>query len=121
MQPKTSAASTSSISTTTQETGSGKSWTRFPTSSGPLRSPVTKNGADKGAGLLWLADHLGVPVEETVAFGDSSNDIAMLKAAGDGVAVANARPECLAAADQSAQSNDKGGVGLYMEELLRRQ
>ncbi|MDY3970981.1 MAG: HAD family hydrolase [Atopobiaceae bacterium] len=90
-------------------------------SSQPCNVEVTKNGADKGAGLLWLADHLGVPVEETVAFGDSSNDIAMLKAAGDGVAVANARPECLAAAEHIAQSNDKGGVGLYMEELLRRQ
>ena len=90
-------------------------------SSQPCNVEVTKKGADKGAGLLWLADHLGVPVEETVAFGDSSNDIAMLKAAGDGVAVANARPECLAAADHIVQDNDKGGVGLYMEELLRRQ
>ena len=90
-------------------------------SSQPCNVEVTKNGADKGAGLLWLAGHLGVPVEETVAFGDSSNDIAMLRAAGDGVAVANARPECLAAADHTAQDSDKGGVGLYMEELLRRQ
>lgn len=90
-------------------------------SSQPCNVEVTKKGADKGAGLLWLADHLGVSVEETVAFGDSSNDIAMLRAAGDGVAVANARPECLAAADHTAQDNGKGGVGLYMEELLLKQ
>ncbi len=90
-------------------------------SSQPCNVEVTKVGADKGAGLLWLASYLGVPREETVAFGDSSNDIAMLKATGDGVAVANARPECLAAADHTAPENSNGGVGLYMEELFKRQ
>ncbi len=90
-------------------------------SSQPCNVEITKKGTDKGAGLLWLAGYLDAPVSETVAFGDSSNDIAMLKAAGDGVAVANALPECLAAADHTAHSNNEGGVGLYVEELLQRQ
>lgn len=37
--------------------------------------------ADKGRALLALARHLGIPAEDTVAFGDSSNDLRMLRAA----------------------------------------
>lgn len=45
---------------------------------------------DKGSALLWLADHLGISREETMAFGDGENDIPMIKAAGIGVAMENA-------------------------------
>ena len=46
--------------------------------------------ADKGKGLLHLAEHLGLSSAETIAFGDSSNDLSMLRAAGVGVAMGNA-------------------------------
>ena len=54
---------------------------------------------NKGLSLVELADHLDVFREETVAMGDSLNDIEMLKEAGVGVAVANARAEVKAVAD----------------------
>ena len=41
-------------------------------------------GADKGAALAWVADQLGVHREETMAVGDSGNDIAMVAWAGVG-------------------------------------
>ena len=53
-------------------------------SSLPCNVEITHAGADKGAGLTWLCHYLGFSTADAVAFGDSSNDIAMLRAAGDG-------------------------------------
>ena len=63
-----------------------------------------------------LAD-LGVPAEHAVAFGDMPNDVPMLEWAGLGVAVANAHPDVLAAADEVTASNDEDGVALVLERL----
>jgi hypothetical protein len=46
-------------------------------------------GVSKGAALLELADFLGIDRADTIAVGDSANDLAMLEAAGLGLAVAN--------------------------------
>ena len=54
---------------------------------------------NKGRALALLANHLKVPLESCIAFGDSNNDIEMLETAGLGVAVANARDDVKAAAD----------------------
>ena len=47
------------------------------------------HGVDKGAGLLKLAELLGVKASETIAVGDNFNDLSMIRAAGLGVGVAN--------------------------------
>jgi len=60
---------------------------------------ITKKGTDKGTGLLRIANFWGIPREAILAVGNDENDIPMLKVAGAGVAVANASPEALAAAD----------------------
>lgn len=55
-------------------------------------------GVNKGAGLLRLAQLLGIPPEQTMAIGDNYNDLAMIRAAGLGVGVANTpeemKPQC---------------------------
>ena len=76
-------------------------------------------GVNKGAGLLELARRLGIPREETMAIGDNSNDAAMLRAAGLGVAVANASPEALSAADYVCEAdNNAGGVAEAIERFV---
>ena len=50
-------------------------------------------GVDKGSALAWLCAHLSLPLQSAVAFGDNFNDIEMLRAAGLGVAMRNARDE----------------------------
>ena len=57
------------------------------------------NNANKGIGLKVLADHLNIPMEETVAIGDNNNDIEMIQAAGLGVSVANGVAQLKAAAN----------------------
>ena len=54
--------------------------------------------------------------EDTVTFGDDQNDIEMLKLCGKGIAVANAVPEALEAADEVTLSNDEDGVARWLTE-----
>lgn len=46
---------------------------------------ITPAEAHKGAGMLRIADELGVPHTQTIAFGDADNDRTMLQLAGYGV------------------------------------
>lgn len=50
----------------------------------------TPAAAGKGAGLVKVANALGIAVEDTVAMGDGENDLTMLQAAGLAVVPANA-------------------------------
>lgn len=67
-------------------------------------------GVDKGAGLRALCELVGIPLEQTIACGDSANDMAMLEAAGVGVVVSNASPDAMAIADYRARSSCSDGV-----------
>lgn len=77
---------------------------------------ASKSGG-KGAGLKKVAELYGVPIEKTIAMGDSQNDISMLKAAGVGVAVGNARSDVKAAADYVTVTNDEGAVKAVIEKF----
>jgi len=76
-------------------------------------------GVDKAFGLDWFCKQRQIDPKQIVAFGDMPNDDAMLKAAGWGVAVANAHPDTLQAADEVAGSNIDDGVAEVLEEMLR--
>ena len=81
---------------------------------------ISPEGVDKGAGLRWLWEHLGLRREEVMAFGDGQNDAPMLAAAGTGCAVQNACPESLASADVIAPPNTEDGVAQVIEDWLSR-
>ena len=74
--------------------------------------------ADKGKGLLFLAEHLGLTAAETIAFGDSSNDLSMLRAAGTGVAMGNASEDVKMTCDAVTLTNEMEGVADYIERYL---
>ena len=74
--------------------------------------------ADKGKGLLHLADYLGLRAADTIAFGDSSNDLSMLRAAGIGVAMGNASEEVKTSCDAVTLTNDQNGVAVYLEQHI---
>ena len=67
-------------------------------------------GVDKGFGLRALADYLGIDIADTIACGDSANDMAMLEAAGVGVVVSNASHDAAAIADYRAKSSCNDGI-----------
>lgn len=76
----------------------------------PENIEVNAKGVDKGRALLALAERLGLSRGQTMACGDASNDLAMLRAAGLGVAMGNATPEAVAAADVQTDTNNNDGV-----------
>lgn len=80
---------------------------------------VMDKGTSKGAAVRWLCDYLGIPRAQSVGFGDSPNDLTMLVAVGDGVAVANAYPEAKAAATHVAPwTCDESAPARYLGPLL---
>jgi hydroxymethylpyrimidine pyrophosphatase-like HAD family hydrolase len=72
----------------------------------------------KAEGLRVLAERYGITPERVVAVGDADNDLPMLAAAGLGVAMGNAYPAALAAADRVIGRNDTDAIGLLVEELF---
>jgi Cof subfamily protein (haloacid dehalogenase superfamily) len=75
-------------------------------------------GVDKGKALAVVAQYYGIAQEKVIAFGDANNDIPAIQWAGLGVAMANAQPACLAAADRIAPSYDEDGVAVVLEEVF---
>lgn len=70
----------------------------FPTTHGHFID-ILPYGWSKGRAVEVLADHLGISLDEIVVFGDSENDVSMLEAVTHSVAVRNASPEAMAAAN----------------------
>jgi hypothetical protein len=78
---------------------------------------VMAYGVNKATTLERLVDERGLAAADVVAFGDMPNDIEMLQWAGLGIAVANAHPDVLAAADEVTLSVDDDGVAEVLERL----
>ncbi|MDD3831702.1 MAG: HAD family hydrolase [Clostridia bacterium] len=74
--------------------------------------------AQKGIAVSWLADRLGIKQQEIICFGDSINDISMIKYAGLGVAVSNAMPQVKDIADLICDSAEDDGVAKVIESIL---
>ena len=81
---------------------------------------VVSEKADKGVGLKKLCDHLGLDISETIAMGDSANDLEILRAAGFSAAMGNACPEAKAAASIVTEDCDHDGVARIIDEYLLR-
>lgn len=79
---------------------------------------ISAAGVSKASTLARLCEHRGVRSEQVMAFGDMPNDLAMLRWAGHAVAVANAHPDVLAAADEVTASNDDAGVARVIERVF---
>ncbi|TZE80894.1 Cof-type HAD-IIB family hydrolase [Calorimonas adulescens] len=79
---------------------------------------VTAQDVNKGRGLKELADFIGVDMAETIAVGDSENDIPMLKIAGFSIAMGNARDDVKAMADYITVSEDADGVAKALNKII---
>lgn len=77
---------------------------------GTAGGEVSPSGVTKGSTLLLLLDRLGIAVADAIAIGDNNNDLEMLRAAGTGIAMGNATPDALAAADEETSSVDADGI-----------
>lgn len=78
----------------------------------------TRKDADKGVGLRRLAELLDIDPAQTMAIGDTENDLAIIEAAGIGVAMGNATDTVKAKADYVTTSNTEDGVAFAIEHFI---
>lgn len=78
----------------------------------------TRAGVSKGTALHRLAALLDIEPSATMAIGDSENDLAILEAAGIGVAMDNAAPVVRKHADYITASNTADGVAAAIEHFI---
>ena len=78
-------------------------------------------GTNKGQGITWLANHLGVTLGQTIAIGDNYNDIEMIKTAGLGIATANAVAPLKEVADHiTTADHNNNAVTEAIEYILNK-
>ncbi|GGB11677.1 HAD family phosphatase [Macrococcus hajekii] len=82
---------------------------------------ITHAEAQKGVALESIAEHLNIPLSQTMALGDNLNDISMLTSAVFSVAMENAAPETKAAAKYLTATNEESGVGKAIMKLLKQE
>lgn len=78
----------------------------------------TRADVSKGIGLQKLAAHLNVDIADTMAVGDTENDLSILEAAGIGVAMGNATDAVKELADYITSSNEENGVARAIMHFL---
>ncbi|MBV7504669.1 Cof-type HAD-IIB family hydrolase [Bacillus sp. sid0103] len=71
---------------------------------------VNSAGVNKAKGLELVCQRLGLEMKNVMAVGDSLNDLAMIKAAGIGVAMGNAQDIVKESADWVTATNEEDGV-----------
>jgi len=81
---------------------------------------LAPEGISKASGLEAVREALDVDHAHTVAVGDQRNDIEMLQWAARGVAMGQAPPEVVAAADEVTADVARDGLALVLEDLLTR-
>lgn len=72
-------------------------------------------GTSKATGIEEVARPLEITAEDVITFGDMPNDVSMLRWAGHGVAMGNAHPEAIAAADEVTTRNSDDGLARVLE------
>jgi hypothetical protein len=88
-------------------------------SGAPHNLEVNTPTAQKGNGLLKLAQLLDIDPKHTMACGDDRNDLDMICKAGFGVAMGNARDIVKQKADFITRSNQEDGVAYAMEQFMK--
>jgi len=74
--------------------------------------------ATKGQAIQYLADKMGISLDQVIAIGDSYNDLDMIQMAGLGVAMKNGHPTIKAIADYITKSNNDHGVWEVLQKFI---
>jgi len=93
----------------------------YVTRSQPQFVEVLDRSVNKGRALAAIASLYGVRAEETMAVGDSWNDVPLLAAAGFAVAMATGPKELLANADAVVAGVERDGVAEALERFVLTQ
>ncbi|MRH43360.1 Cof-type HAD-IIB family hydrolase [Aquibacillus halophilus] len=79
---------------------------------------IVRKGMNKAVGLNRIAHYYHIDQENIIAFGDEDNDLEMIEFAGVGVAMGNGIDELKSIATHVADTNERDGIGVFLEEYL---
>ncbi|MGP7815685.1 Cof-type HAD-IIB family hydrolase [Niallia sp. 01092] len=74
--------------------------------------------ASKGHSLAKLTEHLSISLKETMAMGDSMNDLSMLNRVGYPIAMGNAREDVKKACIEITDTNENNGVANAINRFI---
>ena len=83
----------------------------------PWLAELVPPGVNKGTGLTEACRYLGADPKDAVAFGDSANDLDMLRAAGTGVCMGNGTEALKREADLVTASMEEDGIEKALIQL----
>ena len=84
---------------------------------GCINGELINRKFDKGRGIRIICDKFGIPVEDTIGFGDSMNDIEMLQTVGTSVCMANGSETLKNMADLICPAVAEDGIAKAFEQL----
>ena len=82
-----------------------------------LNGELINRKFDKGRGVKIVADHYGMDIADTIGFGDSMNDLEMIKTVGYSVCMGNGSPQLQAMSDLVCPAVEEDGLYWAFEKL----
>ena len=87
-------------------------------SKGCINGEMINRAFDKGRGVRMVADELGVPIEDTIGFGDSMNDLEMIETVGFSVCMGGGSPALKERSDLVCPDVLEDGIARTFEQLM---
>lgn len=78
---------------------------------------ISIKGITKATGLKQIANYLNIPIEDTIAIGDSLNDLDILQAAGLSICMGNGADECKKVADFTTKDISDDGLAYALKHF----
>ena len=82
-----------------------------------LNGELINRKFDKGRGVKIVAERFGIPIEDTIGFGDSMNDLEMIQTVGYSVCMDNGSPKLKEISDLVCPAVEKDGLAWAFEKL----
>ncbi len=82
-----------------------------------LNGELINRKFDKGRGVRIVAERFGIPIEDTIGFGDSMNDLEMIETVGYSVCMENGSPLLKAKSDLVCPAVEQDGLAWAFEKL----
>lgn len=79
---------------------------------------LVSNKYSKAIGVIEMCQYLNISLEDTIAFGDSDNDIEMLSIVKNGISMKNSKQD-LNTDKMTEYTNNEDGVARYLENMLK--
>ena len=79
---------------------------------------INSKKTSKLKGINEIIQKLGIDIKDTISFGDSENDLEMMKGTGVSVAMANAMPVIKNAATYITKDCDESGAAYFIENYI---